>query len=158
MSEHVRNLLDQLMGVNRDLTQQHQHKNNICFKSADVCKSFLLGFCPYDLFRNNNREVCNGVRYVILYFVILFCPYNTAYIASYIFLRFCINDHISYALLLFTVVARKCTILDWGVNTNERQKWQVLDTKWSSTAYWSNSSLIAIWESKADWRGWLKGK
>jgi len=45
----MRKMLDELMGTNRDGLQDN---NAVKFTSSNVCKSYLLGLCPYDLFHN----------------------------------------------------------------------------------------------------------
>jgi len=47
----MRKMLDELMGTNRDGVQG---ADAVKFTDPDVCKSFLLGLCPYDLFHNTN--------------------------------------------------------------------------------------------------------
>ncbi|XP_065659545.1 putative RNA-binding protein Luc7-like 2 isoform X1 [Hydra vulgaris] len=49
MSDHMRKMLDELMGTQRDGIQDG---NSMRFDSPSVCKSFLMGLCPYDLFHN----------------------------------------------------------------------------------------------------------
>jgi len=47
----MRKMLDELMGTNRDGVQG---ADAVKFTDPDVCKSYLLGLCPYDLFHNTN--------------------------------------------------------------------------------------------------------
>jgi len=50
-SEHMRKMLDELMGTQRDGASD---MDAVKFTSPNVCKSYLLGLCPYDLFHNTN--------------------------------------------------------------------------------------------------------
>lgn len=44
----MRKMLDELMGTQRD----GQQNESVKFTSSSVCKSYLLGLCPFDLFHN----------------------------------------------------------------------------------------------------------
>ena len=54
-----RDLLDQLMGASRnEKGDTAVHREN--FKSEWVCKNYLLGLCPYDIFRNTRLDYGRG--------------------------------------------------------------------------------------------------
>ncbi|CAM9946287.1 unnamed protein product [Discosporangium mesarthrocarpum] len=50
-----RALLDQLMGVNRNLDNEDAVIND--FQDERVCKAFLCGLCPHDLFSNTKQDL-----------------------------------------------------------------------------------------------------
>jgi len=53
-SEHMRKMLDELMGTQRDGASD---MDTVKFTSSNVCKSYLLGLCPYDLFHNTKLDL-----------------------------------------------------------------------------------------------------
>ena len=55
--DNLRKTLDHLMGKDRDLplNERLSHQNH--FDSPDVCKYFLLGFCPHGLFPNTKNDL-----------------------------------------------------------------------------------------------------
>eukprot|EP00397_Hematodinium_sp_SG-2012_P040410 GEMP01044266.1.p1 GENE.GEMP01044266.1~~GEMP01044266.1.p1 ORF type:complete len:411 (+),score=120.93 GEMP01044266.1:131-1234(+) len=56
--DEQRSLLDSLMGLDRDVCGDARDKRSgESFKDAKVCKSFLVGFCPNELFKNTKREL-----------------------------------------------------------------------------------------------------
>ena len=55
--EQLRKTLDQLMGADRDLPLKERLANKKNFDSSDVCKFFLIGFCPHDLFANTKNDL-----------------------------------------------------------------------------------------------------
>lgn len=60
MTQPARNLLDQLMGKDRNkpLSQRTaQTGNPQTWKSNDVCKPYLIDFCPHDLFPNTRADI-----------------------------------------------------------------------------------------------------
>lgn len=50
----MRKMLDELMGTQRDGVQE---KDSVKFTSPTVCKSYLLGLCPFDLFHNTKLDL-----------------------------------------------------------------------------------------------------
>lgn len=57
MSDVMRKMLDELMGTNRD---GNASNDGVDFTNSSVCRSFLLGLCPHDLF--NNLGTFKGTR------------------------------------------------------------------------------------------------
>lgn len=60
MTQPARNLLDQLMGKDRNkpLSQKsNQLGTPQTWKSNDVCKPYLIDFCPHDLFPNTRADI-----------------------------------------------------------------------------------------------------
>ncbi len=55
--EQLRKTLDQLMGADRDLPLKERLANKKNFDSSEVCKFFLIGFCPHDLFANTKNDL-----------------------------------------------------------------------------------------------------
>merc|ERR1719410_1664928 len=57
--EDARALLDSLMGHNRnaDMDDEEQQRQKGRWKSSEVCKHFLVGFCPYGLFEGTRAEL-----------------------------------------------------------------------------------------------------
>jgi len=53
-SDHMRKMLDELMGTQRDGASD---MDAVKFTSPNVCKSYLLGLCPYDLFHNTKLDL-----------------------------------------------------------------------------------------------------
>ena len=45
------------MGADRDLPLKERLANKKNFDSSDVCKFFLIGFCPHDLFANTKNDL-----------------------------------------------------------------------------------------------------
>ncbi|EDV27986.1 uncharacterized protein TRIADDRAFT_53093 [Trichoplax adhaerens] len=62
--EHVRKLLDQLMGTSRD----GENKETLTFTDPRVCRAFLTGLCPHDLFTNTKMDIgeCSKVHSLAL--------------------------------------------------------------------------------------------
>ncbi|GAB5365953.1 hypothetical protein AAMO2058_001102700 [Amorphochlora amoebiformis] len=52
-----RALLDQLMGKERNASFEEREKMQRHFWDDDVCKYFLVGLCPYDLFKNTKSDL-----------------------------------------------------------------------------------------------------
>lgn len=56
--DEQRSLLDSLMGIHRDADNREREKRaGESFKDSKVCKYFLVGFCPNELFKNTKREL-----------------------------------------------------------------------------------------------------
>ena len=55
--EQLRKTLDLLMGADRDLHLKERLANKKNFDSSEVCKFFLIGFCPHDLFANTKNDL-----------------------------------------------------------------------------------------------------
>ncbi|KAF0992073.1 hypothetical protein HZS_2249 [Henneguya salminicola] len=52
-------LLDQLMGPNRNLAPGEKPKKLLNWSDPAVCKFYLCGFCPYELFINTKADLGN---------------------------------------------------------------------------------------------------
>ncbi|SOV83452.1 U1 snRNA associated protein, putative [Plasmodium sp. gorilla clade G3] len=63
--EEMRSLLDSLMGKDRDETDS---KKKYSFKDENVCKYYLIDFCPHDLFPNTKSDIgrCKNIHSDIL--------------------------------------------------------------------------------------------
>uniref|UniRef100_A0A8C9GDW4 Luc7-like protein 3 n=1 Tax=Piliocolobus tephrosceles TaxID=591936 RepID=A0A8C9GDW4_9PRIM len=63
--EEMRSLLDSLMGKDRNETTS---KKKYSFKDDDVCKYYLIDFCPHDLFINTKSDIgrCKNIHSDIL--------------------------------------------------------------------------------------------
>ncbi|GFS19830.1 LUC7-like protein 3 [Elysia marginata] len=63
MSAEAKALLDELMGRSRNLDPSQQPVD-ISWNSDDVCKHFLCGFCPHELFTNTRADLgpCNKIH------------------------------------------------------------------------------------------------
>lgn len=53
----MRKTLDHLMGADRDLPLKEKLAKKMHFDSPEVCKFFLIGFCPHSLFRNTKSAL-----------------------------------------------------------------------------------------------------
>eukprot|EP00916_Digyalum_oweni_P005041 GHVL01008977.1.p1 GENE.GHVL01008977.1~~GHVL01008977.1.p1 ORF type:complete len:318 (-),score=69.25 GHVL01008977.1:200-1153(-) len=53
----AKEILDQLMGKDRDLPIAHRKRSSHTFSSDGVCKYYLMDFCPHDLFTNTRSEL-----------------------------------------------------------------------------------------------------
>ena len=65
MTSVAKALLDQLMGKDRNKSATHSKADApSSWKSADVCKMYLVDFCPHDLFPNTRADLgkCNRVH------------------------------------------------------------------------------------------------
>jgi RNA-binding protein Luc7-like 2 len=64
--DEQRALLDQLMGVNRNEDRKHEVITD--FRDERVCKFYLRGICPYDMFLNTKiiGGVCNKTHSLLL--------------------------------------------------------------------------------------------
>eukprot|EP01071_Lankesteria_metandrocarpae_P012133 Lankesteria_metandrocarpae@DN5505_c0_g1_i1.p1 len=63
--DEMRALLDSLMGADRDSSlEDRKNKQNLSWKSPEVCKHYLLDFCPHELFPNTRRDLgaCHGIH------------------------------------------------------------------------------------------------
>ena len=56
MANEAASLLDQLMGAHRNAVPGDNVKP-IKFTDPEVCKHFLCGFCPSDLFTNTRADI-----------------------------------------------------------------------------------------------------
>jgi hypothetical protein len=52
-----RSILDELMGKDRDLPRKDKLRLQKHFDSPEVCKFYLLDFCPHDLFPNTRSDL-----------------------------------------------------------------------------------------------------
>lgn len=57
MVEEFRILLDELLGKDRDLPRSERLKKRDHFDDNDVCKYFLVAFCPHELFINTRNDI-----------------------------------------------------------------------------------------------------
>ncbi|GMS91193.1 hypothetical protein PENTCL1PPCAC_13368, partial [Pristionchus entomophagus] len=59
MTDYMSAMLDELMGSTRNANAGE--KVEIDFNGAEICKDFLVAFCPHDLFRNTKNDIgyCN---------------------------------------------------------------------------------------------------
>lgn len=55
--DQFRAILDELMGKDRDLPRKERIKLQKHFDSSEVCKYYLLDFCPHDLFPNTKSDL-----------------------------------------------------------------------------------------------------
>jgi hypothetical protein len=55
--DHLRKALDNMMGKDRDVPLKERMKNQKHFDSNEVCKYYLLDFCPHDLFPNTKSDL-----------------------------------------------------------------------------------------------------
>ena len=55
--DQFRSILDELMGKDRDLPGKEKLKLQKHFDSSEVCKFYLLDFCPHDLFPNTKSDL-----------------------------------------------------------------------------------------------------
>ncbi len=55
--DQFRSILDELMGKDRDLPCKERMKLMKHFDSPEVCKYYLLDFCPHDLFPNTKSDL-----------------------------------------------------------------------------------------------------
>eukprot|EP01102_Stenamoeba_stenopodia_P009430 TRINITY_DN2778_c0_g1_i4.p1 TRINITY_DN2778_c0_g1~~TRINITY_DN2778_c0_g1_i4.p1 ORF type:complete len:327 (-),score=57.16 TRINITY_DN2778_c0_g1_i4:187-1101(-) len=53
----TRALLDELMGKDRNLLPNEKPKRTVHFTDPDVCKHYLVAFCPNDLFINTKSDL-----------------------------------------------------------------------------------------------------
>lgn len=55
--DHLRKTLNQLMGKDRDLPLKERMAHSKHFDAPEVCKYYLIGFCPHDLFPNTKSDL-----------------------------------------------------------------------------------------------------
>lgn len=55
--DSLRKTLDHLMGADRDLPLKEKLSKQIHFDDPSVCKYYLIGFCPHELFRNTKSDL-----------------------------------------------------------------------------------------------------
>ena len=53
----IRQMLDELMGKDRDLSIKEKYGQKKHFSDDEVCKFYLLDFCPHDLFPNTKSDL-----------------------------------------------------------------------------------------------------
>lgn len=56
MASEAASLLDQLMGTHRNAVPEDNVKP-LTYSSEEVCKFFLCGFCPSELFTNTKADI-----------------------------------------------------------------------------------------------------
>lgn len=57
MTSIARRLLDELMGPDRNKPLGLQGQSSVRYTQAEVCKYYLVGFCPYELFLNTKSDI-----------------------------------------------------------------------------------------------------
>jgi hypothetical protein len=57
MVDATRALLDELMGKDRDKVPSERKHNEVHFSDPEICKFYLCGFCPHDLFINTKSDL-----------------------------------------------------------------------------------------------------
>ncbi|KAM0682481.1 splicing factor [Mitosporidium daphniae] len=57
MSDYARQLCNELMGLDRNKTVYEEKTQEKRFYDKDVCKYFLVSFCPHDLFPNTKSDI-----------------------------------------------------------------------------------------------------
>ncbi|CRG94722.1 U1 snRNA associated protein, putative [Plasmodium gallinaceum] len=64
--EEMRSLLDSLMG--KDRNEMDSQKKKYSFKDDNVCKYYLIDFCPHDLFPNTKSDIgrCKNIHSEVL--------------------------------------------------------------------------------------------
>ncbi|CRH01399.1 U1 snRNA associated protein, putative [Plasmodium relictum] len=64
--EEMRSLLDSLMG--KDRNEMDSKKKKYSFKDENVCKYYLIDFCPHDLFPNTKSDIgrCKNIHSEVL--------------------------------------------------------------------------------------------
>lgn len=55
--DSIREMLDELMGKDRDVPMKEKLRLNKHFDNPEVCKYYLLNFCPHDLFPNTKSDL-----------------------------------------------------------------------------------------------------
>lgn len=55
--DSFRSILDQLMGGDRDLRPEEKTGRKMHFSDAKVCKYFICGLCPHELFTNTKSDL-----------------------------------------------------------------------------------------------------
>ena len=55
--DHLRKALNELMGTDRNMSLAEKWKHKEHFDDPDVCKYYLMGFCPHDLFPNTKADL-----------------------------------------------------------------------------------------------------
>jgi hypothetical protein len=55
--EDFRKELDELLGADRNLPRSERAKKRDNFDNHDVCKYFLVTFCPHELFTNTRSDI-----------------------------------------------------------------------------------------------------
>jgi hypothetical protein len=55
--DSIRKTLDELMGKDRDVPLKERLSSNKHFDKQEVCKFYLLDFCPHDLFPNTKSDL-----------------------------------------------------------------------------------------------------
>jgi len=58
----TRQLLDELMGKDRNLSLVEKNKKQEHYNDPDICKYFLVSFCPHDLFPNTKSDLGKCTR------------------------------------------------------------------------------------------------
>lgn len=53
----MRNALDEFFGKDRNKPQNERIKNRLHFDEPEICKFFLMDFCPYDLFTHTKNDL-----------------------------------------------------------------------------------------------------
>jgi len=56
MTSEIAAMLDELMGRNRN-EEAGKSSNKVSFRDSEVCKYYLCGFCPHELFVNTRADL-----------------------------------------------------------------------------------------------------
>lgn len=56
-NEYLADYCDQLLGVNRNDPLSKKITKRVQFYDSDVCKSFIVGFCPFQIFANTKSDM-----------------------------------------------------------------------------------------------------
>jgi hypothetical protein len=55
--ENARALLDELMGADRNIVKGVDYVPKVTFESEQVCRCYLVDFCPHELFTNTKSDL-----------------------------------------------------------------------------------------------------
>jgi hypothetical protein len=55
--DHARALLDELMGVDRNIVKGPDYVPKLTFENENVCRWYLVEFCPHELFINTKSDL-----------------------------------------------------------------------------------------------------
>eukprot|EP01054_Gregarina_sp_Poly1_P002652 Gregarina_sp_Poly_1__2651@NODE_1722_length_3466_cov_35_812298_g947_i1_p5_GENE_NODE_1722_length_3466_cov_35_812298_g947_i1NODE_1722_length_3466_cov_35_812298_g947_i1_p5_ORF_typecomplete_len110_score13_51LUC7/PF03194_15/6e33_NODE_1722_length_3466_cov_35_812298_g947_i1406735 len=55
--EEMRALLDSLLGTDRNALPEQRQNRQQRFNDSDVCRYYLIDFCPHDLFPNTRSDL-----------------------------------------------------------------------------------------------------
>ena len=58
----MRAMLDELMGKDRDKPPASRQNRPAHFSDPEICKYYICGFCPHDLFINTKSDLGNCTK------------------------------------------------------------------------------------------------